>query len=218
MESTPMASSPAPSAPPPKPSLQRLLHSVWFWIGLAFLAGLVLFVLAIRPQKHGEFFRAGEVPPSTAEPAYAPLPAPMVDDGGSGIGPLEPPPPAPVDAAPERQVAERPAPAPVARPVPEPRAPAVADRKARALPGQTPPPVYPTRALRDGTEGTALVLVHLGPDGVPTSTAIAQSSGSRDLDRAAMQAVRRWRFEPAIADGHPVVADVVIPIDFRLSD
>lgn len=213
-----MATSPAPSTPPPKPSLQRLLHSVWLWIALAFLAGLVLFVLAIRPQEHGAFFRAGEVPPSTAEPVYAPLPAPMADDGGSGIGTLEPPAPPPVDAPPVQQVVELPTPAPVARPAPESRAPLAADRKARPIPGQTPPPTYPRSALRDGTAGTTLVLVHLGPDGVPTATGIAQSSGSRDLDRAAMQAVRRWRFEPAIADGHPVVADVVVPIDFRLTD
>jgi protein TonB len=213
MDTTRLDTSPAPTNPPTKPAARR----AWLWLGLAALAGVVLFALAIRPQKHGDFYRAGEVPPSTAEPEYAPLPAPMAGQEGSGIGSLEPPAPVETPALPQPSV-ERPVAAPVARPAPEPRAPAVADRKARPIPGQTPPPDYPSRALRDGTTGTVLVLVHIGPDGVPTSTEIAQSSGSRELDRAATQGVRRWRFEPAIADGHPTVGDVVVPIDFRLSE
>ena len=208
-----MATSPAPSTPPPKPASRR----IWLWLALAFIAGLVLFAFAIRTQKHGDFYRAGEVPPSTAEPAYAPLPAPMAGEDGSGIGTLEPPPVADAPIA-QQQPVERPAPAPVVRPAPEIRAPAIADRKPRPIRGQTPSPDYPTRALREGASGTVLVLVHIGPDGVPTSTEIAQSSGSRELDRAATQGVRRWRFEPAIADGHPTVGDVVVPIDFKLSD
>jgi protein TonB len=190
---------------------------MWLWLAIAVLVGLGLFALAIRNQKHGDFYRAGEVPPSTAEPDYAPLPAPMAGEGGSGIGTLEPP--AITDApAPPQPTVARPAPAPVARPEPAPRASNVADRKARPISGQTPPPDYPARALRDGASGTVLVLVHIGPDGVPTSTEVAQSSGSRELDRAAMQGVRRWRFEPAMADGPPTVGDGVVPIDFKLSD
>ena len=94
----------------------------------------------------------------------------------------------------------------------------MADRKPRPIPGQTPAPEYPYRALRNGEGGTVLVLVRIGPDGVPTSTDVAQSSGSRELDRAATQAVRRWRFEPAISDGHPSVGEAVVPIDFKLSE
>lgn len=212
-----MASPTAPPVEPQKPVPPPLWRRTWPWIALAFVIGVVLFVLAIRPQKHGDFFRAGEVPPATSEPGYAPLPAPMAGEDGSGIGSLEPPPP-PIEAPEARRPVEPPAPVASERPAPEPRAPAVADRKPRPLPGRTPPPEYPIRALRDGTTGTVLVLVHIGPDGVPTSTEIAQSSGSRDLDRAATQAVRRWQFEPAIADGHPTVGDVVVPIAFNLSD
>ncbi|WP_162301396.1 energy transducer TonB [Cognatilysobacter segetis] len=213
-----MAPSSAPPVEPPKPTPPPLWRRTWPWIALAFIVGLVLFVVAIRPQQHGGFFRAGDVPPAASEPGYSPLPAPMAGEAGSGIGSLEPPPA--VEAPVARQPVERPAPAaaPVERPASEPRAPAVADRKPRPLPGRTPPPNYPSGALRDGTTGTVLVLVHIGPDGVPTSTEIAQSSGSRDLDRAAAQAVRRWQFEPAIADGHPTVGDVVVPIDFKLTE
>jgi protein TonB len=213
METTRLDTSPAPANPPAKPAARR----TWPWLVLAVLAGLVLFVLAVRTQKHGDFYRAGEVPPSTAEPEYAPLPAPMAGQDGSGIGSLEPPPAVEAPALPQPAV-ERPVTAPVARPAPEVREVAIADRKPRPIRGQTPPPDYPSRALREGTTGTVLVLVHIGPDGVPTATEIAQSSGSRELDRAATQGVRRWRFEPAIGDGHPTVGDVVVPIDFSLSE
>ena len=63
-----------------------------------------------------------------------------------------------------------------------------------------------------------LVVAYIGPDGVPTSTSLAQSSGSRELDRAATQAVRRWRFEPAMSDGRPTVGQVIVPIDFSPGD
>ncbi|WP_166636927.1 energy transducer TonB [Cognatilysobacter terrigena] len=211
-----MATSPAPSGEGSGHRPSRFDRRVLLWIALAFIVGLVLFALAIRHGDKNDFYRAGEVPPSTAEPTYAPLPAPMAGEDGSGIGTLTPPPPVAASETPTAPVA--PAPAPVARPAPEPRPAALADRKARPIPGQTPAPDYPMRALRDGETGTVLVLVHIGPDGVPTSTEIAQSSGSRELDRAALQGVRRWRFEPAIGDGHPTVGDVVVPIDFKLSD
>ena len=42
-------------------------------------------------------------------------------------------------------------------------------------------------------------------------------SGSRDLDRAALQAVSRWRFQPARdADGNAVPGRLSVPIDFKL--
>ena len=44
---------------------------------------------------------------------------------------------------------------------------------------------------------------------------LAQSSGNRDLDRAALEAVRRWRFQPAQRNGQPVSATVIIPLEFN---
>ena len=51
-------------------------------------------------------------------------------------------------------------------------------------------------------------------DGSVERLELAQTSGNRDLDRAALEAVRRWRFKPATQGGQPVVADVIVPLDF----
>lgn len=64
---------------------------------------------------------------------------------------------------------------------------------------QAPRRRYPPAAMRSGDQGTVLVRVEVGADGVPTSVEVAQRSGSRDLDRAAVNAVRQWRFQPRSA-------------------
>ena len=51
---------------------------------------------------------------------------------------------------------------------------------------------------------------------VPLSVDVAQRSGSRDLDRAAVDAVRQWRFVPARRGEEPIAASVVVPIVFSL--
>lgn len=77
-------------------------------------------------------------------------------------------------------------------------------------------PRYPESARRTGIEGTALLKFLVQADGGVASVTIERSSGHVDLDHAAVQAVRRWRFEPA-RKGHRVVAVwVVLPVEFRL--
>ncbi|MDH5833661.1 energy transducer TonB [Luteimonas kalidii] len=93
-------------------------------------------------------------------------------------------------------------------------APALPNRDARPLSQSAPE--YPGAAMRAGEEGTVMVEVAVGADGSPTDVSIAQRSGSRELDRAALQAVRGWTFEPAIRDGQAVASTVQVPVDFRL--
>lgn len=111
--------------------------------------------------------------------------------------------------------AERgPAPEPEA---PEPTRPAVAaDRDARPL--EQPGPVYPPAAARSREEGTVVVLAQVGADGRPTDVSVETRSRSRDLDRAAVDAVRNWTFEPAIRNGRPAASAVRVPVDFTLDE
>ncbi|MGH8062510.1 MAG: energy transducer TonB [Pseudoxanthomonas sp.] len=78
-------------------------------------------------------------------------------------------------------------------------------------------PKYPPQALRSGVEGSVSVRVEVDPSGVPTDVKVVERSGerSRDLDRAVTDAVRKWRFEPAMKDGKAVAGAVVVPVEFK---
>ncbi len=79
-------------------------------------------------------------------------------------------------------------------------------------------PQYPIEARRLGIEGETLLRVLVGSDGQVLEIGIARSSGDRHLDRAALSAVRSWRFQPAIESGRPVTAWVQVPITFRIGN
>ncbi|WP_407507987.1 energy transducer TonB, partial [Xanthomonas euvesicatoria] len=81
--------------------------------------------------------------------------------------------------------------------------------------GQMPPPRYPSAALRRGDAGDVVVRVDVDAAGNPGGVTLVQRSGSRDLDRAAMEAVRHWRFHPAQRNGQPVAGSMDIPFEFK---
>lgn len=79
-------------------------------------------------------------------------------------------------------------------------------------------PQYPTLAYRNREEGSVLVRAQVGADGTPVDVTVVRRSGSRDLDRAALEAVRGWHFRPAIENGKAVASSVEVPIDFKLGE
>jgi len=88
----------------------------------------------------------------------------------------------------------------------------------RAVPrgGYQVRPTYPASARRLGVEGTTLLGVLVADDGRVTEIVVKQSAGHPDLDRAAADAVRRWRFEPARQGNEAVPMWVLLPVEFRL--
>jgi len=81
---------------------------------------------------------------------------------------------------------------------------------------RNPPPVYPTLARERGYEGTVVMEVEVLPSGRCGEVRVERSSGHAILDHAAVQAVRRWRFQPASRLGRPTTVRVEIPVTFRL--
>lgn len=79
-----------------------------------------------------------------------------------------------------------------------------------------PEPPYPRIAIRQRTEGTVTLIVRVMPDGRAGDVRIGQSSGSKALDEAALKTVKDWRFVPARQGGVAVIADVQVPITFKL--
>lgn len=208
----------------------RLPRSALRVTAIAFGIGLVLFLIVWWMGRDHAFYKVAPATPGKPLSELEALPEPLAagSDGASDMPSAttqtaqeerpqmvetDPPPalplPAPIDettlpAAPDAGIPATDLPvalAPGEQPVP--------------IEGQTPPPRYPSAALRKGESGTVLVRVEVDATGMPAGVALVQRSGSRDLDRAAMEAVRGWRFQPAQRDGQPIAASLVIPIDFK---
>ena len=79
-----------------------------------------------------------------------------------------------------------------------------------------PRPNYPPEARAGGREGKLRVKVLIAENGTPGEVQLAESSGSTSLDEAALTALRRWRFQPALRNGQPVLAWVTVPVIFSL--
>jgi len=77
-------------------------------------------------------------------------------------------------------------------------------------------PEYPSDAIP--AEGQVRLRVSVGPDGDVEEVRIVGSSGTNALDRAAVEAVRSWRYQPAIRGGQPASGQVEVAVDFRLSE
>ena len=159
-------------------------------------------------------------PPSV--PALAPTSAPA------------PPPAAPREALPFSVAASEPTAAPaelpaaIGRPATPAAAPVLPLAMAKAPPdagitrlaapsgGYQVQPSYPSSARRLGIEGTTLLRVYVAADGRVSDVQVDQSAGHPDLDRAAAEAVRRWKFEPGRRGSEPVGMWVRLPVQFVL--
>ncbi len=106
-----------------------------------------------------------------------------------------------------------------------PQFPAPAEQKAsrtvttspEPLPSYSnPKPVYPELARKRGQEGRVLLSADIDEKGELTELRVDKSSGFSLLDEAALKAVRRWRFKPALRAGMPVKGTALIPIEFLL--
>ena len=64
-------------------------------------------------------------------------------------------------------------------------------------------PEYPARAVRNGDSGTVVLALLIGTDGRVTNARVQKTSGSRDLDKAALNALSLCQFKPAMNNGVP---------------
>jgi protein TonB len=85
---------------------------------------------------------------------------------------------------------------------------------ARPLYRQNPPPEYPARARRRHLQGTVILEVAVSKDGLVAQLRIDESSGHKILDRAALNAVKGWLFEPGRRGGGRVAMVVLVPVRF----
>ncbi|MCX7089460.1 MAG: energy transducer TonB [Methylococcales bacterium] len=83
--------------------------------------------------------------------------------------------------------------------------------------GYNPKPIYPSIAKRLGWKGKVILHVQVSAAGESTSVSVQQSSGHEELDDAAVEAVKQWRFIPAKRGNTPVSSSVQVPLNFNLN-
>lgn len=79
-----------------------------------------------------------------------------------------------------------------------------------------PKPAYPALSLELNEEGTVQLKVEVSAGGNPTTVALHRSSGFPRLDRAALEAVKRWRFIPAKRGDTAIAGSVIVPLNFNI--
>lgn len=88
--------------------------------------------------------------------------------------------------------------------------------------GVTPPrvtyrvdPEYSKEARKAKYQGTCVLELIVDPAGNPREIKMVRSLG-KGLDEKAMEAVAKWKFDPATKDGQPVAVLINVEVMFRL--
>lgn len=75
---------------------------------------------------------------------------------------------------------------------------------------------YPAFAASKHLQGTTRLSYHVATDGSVKDPVVTRSSGSANLDQAALTCVMAFRYWPATHDGKPVELDRTIDVDWNL--
>ena len=149
--------------------------------------------------------KAPPMPKAIADPAPAP-------NAPTGV----------LETAPEPVVAAEAPPAPIAPPAPPAPAPTKPAGHEVQLPSSNaaylnnPRPSYPSISRRMGEQGKVMLRVLVDVNGQPQEIEIKESSGFDRLDKAALAAVRHWRFVPGKRNGVPEAMWNIVPVNFVL--
>ena len=80
-------------------------------------------------------------------------------------------------------------------------------------------PIYPQQAVQRGISGWVEVMFTITPAGTVKNPRITSFHPSQVFNRAALAAVRKWRYAPKIENGQPVERNgVAVRLQFRIKD
>lgn len=80
------------------------------------------------------------------------------------------------------------------------------------------PPEYPLEARSRGIEGWVDIEFTIAADGAPHDLAVRAAEPRGVFERSALDALRRWRFEPIVRDGQAVEQRAFIRLQYRLGN
>ena len=85
----------------------------------------------------------------------------------------------------------------------------------RAKATYQPNPEYSDRAARKKVQGTVLLSIIVTAEGTVRDPQVTRSL-DKDLDKNAVECVKKWKFEPATKDGKPVATHVAVEVSFHV--
>ena len=184
-----------------------------------------LFLFDVVPLRHARAPMLVTLVPDQIAPPLAPPPAAAMPDHA----PVDAPPPPPQMAVTIANVSAAPVlaapPPPVAVAAPDPAPPAavtappapITPPDASAATLRNSPPEYPVESRRRHEQGTVRLRVLITVEGRVKEIGVTRSSGFDRLDKAALDAVRKWHFQPGSQAGVPVEAVGTLAIPFTLT-
>ncbi|MDH5706046.1 MAG: TonB family protein [Candidatus Aminicenantes bacterium] len=78
-------------------------------------------------------------------------------------------------------------------------------------------PIYPEKCKKEKIEGTVVLEIKIDAEGNVIDAKILKSVHP-DIDKAAMEAIKKWKYKPVLKDGKPVPVVFAVTINFWLRD
>ena len=91
-------------------------------------------------------------------------------------------------------------------------APAKVDARSKTM----APPKYPAAAADAKVTGKVILVVEVAADGSVSDVQVETSEPRGVFDAAAVEAARKWNFDPAVRNGRPVAGRVRVPVWFEM--
>jgi len=162
------------------------------------------------------------------KPEPKPKPEPLVQQQQAETAPaiIEAPPPAPAEPEETTPAEIEQQPEPITEPIaaqPTEAPPLetvmteVVPPRVDAYQHNNPPPKYPRLSKRLREEGTVLVQLLINKNGTVNEVEIKVSSGYPRLDKAAMKAVKQWRYTPASQGNKTIAYRYEQPVHFSMN-
>lgn len=80
---------------------------------------------------------------------------------------------------------------------------------------RTSPVKYPEAARKKNIQGTVTLDVLINPNGSVKSVKV--TDGPKELTKAAVNSVKRWRYQPVLLNGKPVEVETTVDVGFKLT-
>jgi len=78
-----------------------------------------------------------------------------------------------------------------------------------------PDPEYPAKASRKRQTGTVLLSLVVRTDGSASDVKVTRAL-TPDLDKSAIDCVKKWKFTSALKDGNPIPVQIMVQVSFNI--